>query len=78
MSKKFRRMYKKEEEIIDEEFFTDEAVRSRADKIMKEVTDEQLNRFGFDREEFREMLISFGESYGRPCKKLDMKEIEKR
>ena len=67
---------KEEESIIDEEFFTEEAIRSRADKIMEEVTDEQLDRFGFDREYFREMLISFAESYGKPCKKLDMKEIE--
>ena len=62
----------------DEEFFTEEAVRSRVDKIMKRVTDEQLDRFGFDRDEFREMLISFGESFGKPCKKLDMKKIEQR
>lgn len=62
----------------DEEFFTEGAIRSRADKIMKEVTNEQLDRFGFDREEFREMLISFAQSFGKPCKKLDMKEIEKR
>ena len=67
-----------EETIIDEEFFTEEAIRSRADKIMKRVTDEDLEEFGFDREEFREMLISFGESFGKPCKKLDMKEIEQR
>ena len=69
---------KEEETIIDEEFFTEEAIRSRADKIMKRVTDEDLEEFGFDREEFREMLISFGESFGKPCKKLDMKEIEQR
>ena len=69
---------KEEETIIDEDFFTEEAVHSRADKIMKIVTDEQLDRFGFDREDFREMLISFGESFGKPCKKLDMKEIEQR
>lgn len=61
----------------DEDFFTEEAVLSRVDKIMKRVTDEQLDRFGFDREEFREMLISFGESFGKPCKKLDMDEVEK-
>ena len=61
----------------DEDFFTEEAVLSRVDKIMKRVTDEQLDRFGFGREEFREMLISFGESFGKPCKKLDMDEVEK-
>lgn len=61
----------------DEDFFTEEAVLSRVDKIMKRVTDEQLDRFGFDREEFREMLISFGKSFGKPCKKLDMDEVEK-
>ncbi|MBQ3441722.1 MAG: hypothetical protein IJG33_00605 [Selenomonadaceae bacterium] len=71
-------MYKEleEETIIDEEFLTEKAVRSRTDKIMKVVTDEQLNRFGMDREDFREMLISFGESFGKLCKKLDMKKIE--
>ena len=61
----------------DERFFTEEAVRSRVDKVMKEVTDEDLEEFGMDREEFREMLISFGESFGKPCKKLDMGDIEK-
>ena len=45
---------------------------------MKEVNNEDLEEFGMDREYFREMLISFGESFGKPCKKLDMKEIEKR
>ena len=58
----------------DEEFFTEESVRSRVDKVMKEVTNEDLEEFGMDREYFREMLISFGESFGKPCKKLDMKE----
>ena len=62
---------------MDEEFFTEEAVRSRVDKVMKEVTEEQLDRFGMDRDYFREMLISFGESFGKPCKKLDMEEVEK-
>ena len=62
----------------DEEFFTEESVRSRVDKVMKEVTNEDLEEFGMDREYFREMLISFGESFGKPCKKLDMKEIEQR
>lgn len=68
---------KEEETIIDEDFFTEEAIRSRADRIMKEVTDEDLEEFGMDREEFREMLISFAESFGKSCKKLDMGEIEK-
>ena len=58
----------------DEEFFTEESVRSRVDKVMKEVNNEDLEEFGMDREYFREMLISFGESFGKPCKKLDMKE----
>ena len=62
----------------DEEFFTEESVRSRVDKVMKEVTNEDLEEFGMDREYFREMLISFGESFGKPCKKLDMKKIEQR
>jgi len=62
----------------DKDFFTEEAVRSRVDEVMKEVTNEQLDRFGMDKDYFREMLISFGESFGKPCKKLDMKEIEKR
>ena len=66
------------EKISEEEFFTEEAVRSRVDKVMKNVTDEDLKEFGMDREYCREMLISFGESFGKPCKKLDMKEIEKR
>ena len=60
------------------EYVKEEAVRSRVDKVMKEVTEEQLDRFGMDRDYFREMLISFGESFGKPCKKLDMKEIEQR
>ena len=30
-----------------------------------------------DRDCFREMLISFEESFGKPCKKLDMYEVEK-
>ena len=64
---------REEETIIDEEFFSESAVRSRVDKVIKEVTEEQLDRFGMDREYFREMLISFGESFGKPCKKLDMK-----
>ena len=55
---------REEETIIDEE--------------LKEVTDEDLEEFGMDREYFREMLISFGESFGKPCKKLDMKQIEQR
>lgn len=61
----------------DKDFFTEEAVRSRVDEVMKEVTNEQLDRFGMDKDYFREMLISFGESFGKPCKKLDMEEIEK-
>ena len=71
------KVIKEEETIIDEEFFTEEAVRSRVDEVMKEVTNEQLNRFGMDKDYFREMLISFGESFGKPCKKLDMEEVEK-
>ena len=56
------------------EYVKEEAVRSRVDKVMKEVTNEDLEEFGMDREYFREMLISFGESFGKPCKK----EIEQR
>ena len=58
----------------DEEFFTEEAIQDRAGRLAKEISDEDLEEFGMDREYFREMLISFGESFGKPCKKLDMKE----
>lgn len=70
-------MKEEEETIMDEEFFTEEAVRSRVDEVMKEVTNEQLDRFGMDRDYFRDVLISFGESFGKPCKKLDMEKVEK-
>ena len=37
---------KEEETIIDEDFFTEEAVHSRVDEVMKEVTDEDLGVVG--------------------------------
>lgn len=70
-------MKEEEETIMDEEFFTEEAVRSRVDEVMKEVTNEQLDRFGMDRDYFRDVLISFAQSYGKPCKKLNMDKVEK-
>ena len=62
----------------DKDFFTEEAIQDRAGRLAKEISDEELEEIGMDRDYFRDVLISFAQSYGKPCKKLDMKEIEKR
>ena len=69
---------KEEETIIYEDFFTGEAIQDRADRLAKEISDEDLEEIGMDRDYFRDVLISFAQSYGKLCKNLDMKEIEKR
>lgn len=68
---------KEEKTIIDEEFFTEEAIQDRAGRLAKEIGDEELEEIGMDRDYFRDVLISFAQSYGKPCKKLNMDEVEK-
>lgn len=68
---------KEEKTIIDEEFFTEEAIQDRAGRLAKEISDEELEEIGMDRNYFRDVLISFAQSYGKPCKKLNMDEVEK-
>ena len=68
---------KEEKNIIDEEFFTEEAIQDRAGRLAKEISDEELEEIGMDRDYFRDVLISFAQSYGKPCKKLNMDEVEK-
>lgn len=61
----------------DEDFFTEEAIQDRASRLAKEISDEELEEIGMDRDYFRDVLISFAQSYGKPCKKLNMDEVEK-
>jgi len=71
------KVIKEEETIMDEEFFTEEAIQDRASRLAKEISDEELEEIGMDRDYFRDVLISFAQSYGKPCKKLNMDEVEK-
>ena len=61
----------------DKDFFTEEAIQDRASRLAKEISDEELEEIGMDRDYFRDVLISFAQSYGKPCKKLNMDEVEK-
>lgn len=71
-------MEKDKSSLMEEEFFTEEAIQDRAGRLAKEISDEELEEIGMDRDYFRDVLISFAQSYGKPCKKLDIKEIEKK
>ena len=60
------------------EFLSESVIISKANVAADEITDEELDEMELTREDFRNLMIGFGEALSGQTIKLDMKDIERK
>lgn len=60
------------------EILSESAIIRKADVAAEEITDEELDELELTREDFRNLMIGFGEALSGKTIKLDMQDIEKK